>query len=460
MSSKSAYLQGWIPYAKKRYITYGIITIVALILPFITIGGKHLFLLSFDKKQLHLLFTAFDMQEMYLMPFLLIILFLSIFFMTTLGGRVWCGWGCPQTIFTVFYRDLIQTKLLKIRTSIANKQKNPTKKSFKKLISILIWIFLSFLIASNFMWYFVPPEDFFVYIKDPQNHTVLLSIVASIAIFISIDVIYLKEKFCVYVCPYARVQSVMYDDDTIQAIYNTKRGGDVFDAKGIKMWKKPETQNAECIGCEACVHICPTHIDIRKGMQLECINCLECVDACTKIMAAFSKPSLVTWTSPNEVSGGKTKYFRFRTIAYGVALGIVFVALMFMSTKKEHMLLNINRTTELYKIQDDGKTVQNAYTFLFQNTDSKDHRYFFEVNDKRIKIERPKEEFKLRAGQKAKKVVVLETKDELVKTDKKDTPISIVIKAFAVDEKAKITILREATFVYPRQSEFKKHNKD
>lgn len=460
MSSKSAFLKGWIPYAKKRYIAYGIITIVALILPFLQINGKHLFLLSFDKKQLHLLFTAFDMQELYLMPFLLIILFLSIFFMTTLGGRVWCGWGCPQTIFTVIYRDLLQTKLLKIRTSIANKQKNPAKKTFKKFIAVLIWICLSFVMASNFMWYFVPPEDFFIYINDPQNHMVLVTMILLIAAFISVDVMWLQEKFCVYVCPYARVQSVMYDDDTIQAIYNTKRGGDIFDAQGIKMWKKPEAKEAECIGCEACVHICPTHIDIRKGMQLECINCLECVDACTKIMAAFSKPSLVTWTSPNEIKNGKTQYFRFRTIAYGVALSIVFTALMLMSTKKEHMLLNINRTTELYKIKDDGKTVENAYTFLFQNTDSKNHKYYFEVNDTRIQIDRPKKEFSLRAGQKAKKVVVLTTKETLVKTDKKNMPIHITINAFAVDDRQKISIFREATFVYPRQSEFNKYKKE
>ena len=110
-------------YRKKRYTSFIIISLFALILPFIRINGNHLFLLSFDKKQLHLFFTVFDMQELYPMPFVLILLFLGIFFITTLGGRVWCGWSCPQTIFRTIYRDLIETTLLGIRKSIKNKNK-------------------------------------------------------------------------------------------------------------------------------------------------------------------------------------------------------------------------------------------------------------------------------------------------------------------------------------------------
>ena len=113
-------------YAKKRYLTYGFIALVVLVLPFIRINGNHFFLLSFDHKRLDLFFIGFDTQELYLMPFVLIGLFLSIFFITTLAGRIWCAWGCPQTIFRVIYRDLIQTKLLKIHSSLKNKQRNET----------------------------------------------------------------------------------------------------------------------------------------------------------------------------------------------------------------------------------------------------------------------------------------------------------------------------------------------
>ncbi|MDO5045589.1 cytochrome c oxidase accessory protein CcoG [Campylobacter sp.] len=436
-------------YAKKRYIFYSILTCIALILPFIRIGGNHFFLLSFDKKQLHLLFTSFDTQELYLMPFVLIIFFLTIFFLTTLGGRVWCGWSCPQTIFRVIYRDLIQTKILKLHKNINNKQKIISGEFGKKTAGVIMYSALACIAAANFLWFFVPPEDFFAYISNPLEHKFLVGIWFFITAFLVFDIVWLAEKFCVYVCPYARIQSVMFDDDTIQVIYDEKRGGKIYD-KNIKLWKKPPEPENECTGCEACVKICPTHIDIRKGMQLECINCLECVDACSKVMSKLGKKTLIDWTSDNSLkSGKKVNYLRFRTIGYMVVIGVATVILAFMSTKKEYMLLNINRTSELYKIKDDGE-IENAYTFLFQNTDSKAHSYYFDVNDTNIKISRPKEAIELKGGAKKKVVVVLTSKN-LNLSDKNDAPTPIRINAYAKDEKERIKIERETIFVYPKQ---------
>lgn len=444
-------------YNNKRYITYAIISVISLVLPFIRVNEKHFFLLSFDKKQLHLFFTSFDMQELYLMPFLLILLFLGIFFLTTLGGRIWCGWACPQTIFRVIYRDLLETKLLGIRRSIENKQTEKKGQGGKKVIAVAIWSILSVVAASNFLWYFVPPEDFFAYLANPFEHLVLIGFIAVIAGFLIYDVVMLKEDFCIYVCPYARVQSVMYDDDTIQTMYNEKRGGLIYDESGNIINTKPKGQNDECTGCEACVRICPTHIDIRKGMQLECINCLECADACTKVMEKLGKTSLITWTSPNEVvKGDKTHFIRFRTIAYGIALSIAFIALLLMSTKKEYMLLNINRTSQLYKIKDEGKLVENAYTFLFQNTDSKDHTYYFEVINEGIEIKKPTKPFKLKAGHKNKEVVILKASSDLAPNQSENTPTSIQIKAYAVDNKEHIVVLRDTIFIYPSKDAIKK----
>lgn len=458
------YLKDWVPYRIKRYWAYAAATIVALGMPWITINGNHLFLLSFDQKKLHLAGIAFDMQELYLMPFLLMLLFLGIFAVTAVGGRAWCGWACPQTIFRVIYRDGIETKLLGLRKHIKNKQKDPDmskmENKVKSVIAVLLWSVIAFVAAADFLWFFVPPEDFFAYLANPAEHMVLVGVLVSTAIFIILDVVFIKENFCVYICPYSRVQSVLYDDDTIMAVYDPVRGGEIYQGHGYEREKKFTKQkelltvdpSAECTTCESCVTVCPTHIDIRKGLQLECINCLECVDACTSVMGALGKESLVRWSSEKEAVKyeGKTNYFRGKVIAYFAVLSIVLVSLFVMGSKKEHMLLNINKGQRLYKILEHGE-VHNEYIFMFTNTDSKEHTYYFEIigNDK-ITIGRPSEPFRLGAGQKKKKVVILETSEVLAHNTRKDVPIPITIRAYAVDDKEKITVDREVVFFYPR----------
>lgn len=449
------------PYRFKRYYMYAVVTLMSLIVPFIRIDGNHIFLLSFDKKQLHLMGVAFDMQELYLMPFLLMLLFLGIFAVTAIGGRAWCGWACPQTIFRVIYRDLIESTLLKLRR-IKNKQKEPdynnAQNASKKLVGIILWSILSVIAASNFMWYFVPPEDFLAYLLDPAEHMFLIGIVLSIAAFLIYDVVKLKEDFCIYVCPYSRVQSVLYDNDTLQAIYSTKRGGTIYNEHKEKIiFKQNELNpNDECTTCESCVTVCPTHIDIRKGLQLECINCLECVDACTKVMGKLGKPSLVQWSSTNQIFNDKpTKFLRKTTILYTGILLIVLALLFIMGGEKENMLLNINKTTQLYKIDENNK-VSNNFLFLFQNTDSKDHTYALEIIDNpNIKIDRF-EPFKLGAKHLSKKVVILSTNSVLVNDNTKDTPIPVTIKAYAVDEPERIFVFRQAVFVFPRADKLTK----
>ena len=453
----------------KRYITYFIATVVILALPWITVDGNHFFLLSFDKMKLHLAFIQFDMQELYLMPFLLMFLFLAVFGMTVMGGRVFCGWVCPQTAFRAIYRDLIETKILGMRKSIKNKQKEPDmslmKNKVKKMIAIVIAFFSGYLAAANFLWFFVPPEDFFVYLMDYENHLGLIGVMTAIAVFLVYDIVFLQEKFCVYVCPYSRIQSVLYDEHTVMSLYDTNRGGHIYNEDKEKQYTKQkelqvDESHAECTTCEACVTICPTHIDIRKGLQLDCINCLECVDACTTVMGKLGKPSLVTWSSEYEVidKKGKTQFFRGKILGYiGLLIGLM-VILAIMGSEKENMLLNINKEGRLYstKVMPDGKTrVDNAYVFLLQNTQNEDMDFFFDVippegMEGKIEIAKPTKQFKAVPGVKKKKVVILRTTDLLANNPRKDTIIPITIKAYAIGHEENIVVYRDAVFIFPR----------
>jgi cytochrome c oxidase accessory protein FixG len=457
------------PWRIKRYYFYIFITAISLILPWIEVNGNHFFLLSFDKLKLHLAFIQFDMQELYLMPFLLMLMFLGIFGMTVMGGRVFCGWVCPQTIFRVIYRDLIETKLLGLRSRIKNKQKEPdmtkSENKVKKAIAITIWSVLALIAGADFIWFFVPPEDFFNYLSDFNNHWITFGTVLGIAAFLIYDIVFMKENFCIYVCPYSRVQSVLYDEHTVMAIYNMHRGGHIYDGHEKKFTKQKDLQavepHAECTACESCVTVCPTHIDIRQGLQLECINCLECVDACTTVMGKLGKPSLVTWSSDYEVveQKGKTRYFRPKVLAYMTLLvGLMFM-LGYMGSTKEHMLLNINKETRLYSAKkvNDKIRVDNAYVFLLQNTESEKMKFFFEVIPPKgmkgkITIAKPSKPFLVVPGVKKKKVVVLRTEDRLANDNRKDTIIPITIRAYALGHEDKIVVFRKSTFVYPKST--------
>ncbi len=446
------------PYRIKRYWAYIVSTIVALATPFIQIGGNQIFLLSFDRKQLHLMGVVFDMQELYMMPFLLMFLFIGIFAVTAIGGRAWCGWACPQTIFRVIYRDLIEGKLLGLRR-IKNKQKEPDwsepKNAIKRVIAILLWFGISLVAAADFMWYFIPPADFFAYIADFSNHSMLVGFVVGIAVFLVYDVVWMQENFCIYVCPYSRVQTVLYDDDTFQAIYSEKRGGKIYNENKEKVIFKEKDVPADmdCTACQSCVTVCPTHIDIRKGMQLECINCLECVDACTTVMGKLGKESLVQWSSTSEVfNDKKVEFFRKKTMMYMAVMFGIIAMLFVMGGTKEYMLLNVNKTTKLYSIKDDKTRVVNNFLMLFQNTQKETYTYNIEVigeNADKFVIKRFKP-FKLSRGKLAKKVVQLSTTHKLSDDATKDTPISITLKAYAIENPEKVFVFRKAVFMYPR----------
>ncbi|AZL53533.1 cytochrome c oxidase accessory protein CcoG [Aliarcobacter skirrowii] len=436
-------------YSKKRYFTYLFITLFVMILPFLSINGNQILLLSFDKLQFHFFGIAYNVNELYVMPFLLMFLFIGIFALTSIFGRVWCGWACPQTIFRVIYRDLIESTILDLRR-IKNKQKDIdySKKSnqIKKYISLILWFIITLIISSNFMLYFVPPQDFFEYIKDPLNHSFMIIFIVSLAIFLFYDIVFMKENFCVYVCPYSRIQSVLYDDDTKQVTYDFNRGGKIYQNGIQTIFKSSQWSNSEeCTACDACVRICPTHIDIRKGLQVECINCLECSDACSGVMNKLGKKSLINWGSTNRVLNKKNiSIFTKKNISYFFALFLSIFLAFYFSLEKEQFLVNINKTTELYKINKD-KTISNNYILTIHNTQDEDLTFNIKLQDEEnFKIKRF-EQVSLKSGKRAKKILIIESTNDLKNIDSKNIPINIKIYTLEKDYK----IIRKLVFSKP-----------
>ena len=433
-------------YTKKRYLVYLISTILIMTIPFIKINDNHLLLLSFEKLEFHFLGLAFSVSELYVMPFLLMFLFIGIFAMTSMLGRIWCGWACPQTIFRVIYRDLIESTILDLRR-IKNKQKdidyNKKSNQMKKYFAIFLWTIISLIISSNFMLYFVPPEDFFAYIQNPQEHSFMIMFIICVAMFLVYDIVFMKEHFCTYVCPYSRIQSVLYDDDTKQVTYDFNRGGEVYVNReksifNIKQWN----DNQECTTCEACVKVCPTHIDIRKGLQVECINCLECSDACATVMGKLGKESLINWGSTNKVINRKNiSIFTKRNITYFVSLFLALFLAFYFSLEKEDFVANVNKTTELYKI-DENKNISNNYIVTIHNTQDKTLTFDINVLDKENFRVKKFDEVSLEAGKKAKKILIIE---KINNNKNKNHIISIEISTLDKQHK----IIKKISFIEP-----------
>ncbi|MBH0288489.1 cytochrome c oxidase accessory protein CcoG [Helicobacter pylori] len=443
----------------KRYIGFLLISLALLITPFVRIDGAHLFLISFEHKQLHFLGKIFSAEELQILPFMVILLFIGIFFITTSLGRVWCGWACPQTFLRVLYRDVIETKIFKLHKKISNKQESPKNTpsyKIRKALSVLLFAPVVAGLMMLFFFYFIAPEDFFMYLKNPSDHPIAMGFWLFSALVVLFDIVVVAERFCIYLCPYARVQSVLYDNDTLNPIYDEKRGGVLYDNQGRLFPLPPKKRSAEneCVNCLHCVQVCPTHIDIRKGLQLECINCLECVDACTITMAKYNRPSLIQWSSTNATNTRqKVRLVRLKTIAYMGVIAIVVALLAITSFKKERMLLDINRNSDLYELRSSGY-VDNDYVFLFHNTDNKDHEFYFKIlGQKDIHIKKPLNPIAIKAGQKIKAVVILRKPLKGNATEykrAKDILIPIMIQAYSADDK-NITIERESVFIAPSE---------
>jgi cytochrome c oxidase accessory protein FixG len=309
-------VRGWFTSAR-RWSGWLLIAIY-LSLPWIPVGGHPAVFLDIADRRFHLFGFTLAFQDAWLMFFGITGLGFSLFFITSLLGRVWCGWACPQTVFLEHVYRRIERWME--GDAVARRRLDAAPWSASKLVrrggKQLVFFAVSAVIAHLFLAYYVSiPELWTMMSEAPGVHWASFVFVFVFTAILYFNFAWFREQLCIVICPYGRMQSVLIDDHSMVIGYDTRRG----EPRG-----KAGTPDAgACVDCNRCVQVCPTGIDIRQGLQIECIGCAACIDACDDVMTKLKRPTgLVRYDSQAGFAGGKTRWVRGRTILYFVLLAI------------------------------------------------------------------------------------------------------------------------------------------
>ncbi|MDP0489836.1 MAG: cytochrome c oxidase accessory protein CcoG [Verrucomicrobiota bacterium JB023] len=298
-------------YTLLRRVVAFILLAVYILLPWIPINGHPAVFLDLANRRFHLFGLTLAAQDLWVLFFLISGLGFSLFFITSLLGRLWCGWACPYTIFLehIFRRveRLIDGDAPARRRLAAAPWS--LKKLGKRVLKHGIYLLSAALIAHIFVSYFTSLTGLYEAMHNsPLENAKAFGVVVFLTAVLYFCFSWFREQFCIILCPYGRIQSALTDDDTMVIGYDEKRG----EPRGAK--GKTE---GDCIDCRRCVNVCPTGIDIRNGLQIECIGCAACVDACNEIMVKVGQPKgLVRYDSLNGLAGIKRRILRPRLFLY------------------------------------------------------------------------------------------------------------------------------------------------
>lgn len=289
-----------------------------LSLPWIKINGAPAVFLDVADRRFHLFGATLAPQDLWLFFFVVTGLGFSLFFVTALLGRVWCGWACPQTVFLDHvYRRIerwIDGDALK-RRALANAPLSAGKIA-KRIAKHALYLLVSGVITHLFLAYFVSIAEVWEMMHDaPSEHWGAFAFILVATGLLYFNFAWFREQLCIVICPYGRMQSALIDEHSLVIGYDAGRG----EPRG-----KAGTPDAgDCIACNRCVQVCPTGIDIRQGLQMECIGCTACIDACDDVMTRLGRPrGLIRYDSQSGFSGGRTRWVRPRTLLYFALLAV------------------------------------------------------------------------------------------------------------------------------------------
>lgn len=343
-------------------------------------NGRQAVLWDLDNRQFHIFGATFWPQDFILLSAILIIAAFGLFFITVLAGRVWCGYACPQSVWTwVFMRVEQITEGDRGQRIKLDAAPWSLHKLARRSAKHGLWLAVSVITAMAFVGYFTPVRQLTSDLLTLEMGATTAFWVLSFTAATYINAGWLREKVCRDMCPYSRFQSVMFDSDTLVISYDAARG----ENRGPR--RKDADYKAEglgdCIDCTMCVQVCPTGIDIRDGLQLECIGCGACVDACDSVMDKLGYArGLVRYSSENELAGGKTHWLRPRLIGYAAMLAVMIGAFAWALAERPLISLDVTRDRGLFRENALGQ-IENIYSLKIINKTQQARSYAIALVD-------------------------------------------------------------------------------
>lgn len=358
-------------YEYRKYVSY-VLLVFLFVAPFVKINGNQFLMFNILERRFNIFGFPFWPQDFHLFVIMMIIGVVFVILFTVAFGRLFCGWVCPQTIFMEMVFRRIEYWIDGDRGKQIRLSKMPwnAEKIKKRVLKWSIFAIISFLIANVFLAYLIGSDDLIRYITDgPLQHTsTLISLLIFTGVFYFVFA-WFREQVCIIACPYGRLQGVLLDNKSIVVAYDHKRGEkEEGRAKFKKNEDRPTTGKGDCIDCFACVHVCPTGIDIRNGTQLECVNCTACIDACDHMMEAVNLPKgLIRYASEDNIEKKEPFKLTARLKGYISVLGIltaVLIGMLFLRNDIEASILRL--PGQLYEHKADN-IISNVYTFKLIN---------------------------------------------------------------------------------------------
>ncbi|NEX62286.1 cytochrome c oxidase accessory protein CcoG [Noviherbaspirillum galbum] len=375
-------VKGW--YASWRWVCVWLTQLVFYGLPWLTLNGRQAVLFDLEARKFYIFGVVLWPQDFIYLALLLIICAYSLFLFTAIAGRLWCGYACPQTVYTEIFM-WIERKIEGTRSARMRLDKQPmsAEKFFKKSAKHAAWGAVALWTGITFVGYFTPIHKLMGEIASfglgPWEwFWVLFYGFATYG-----NAGWMREQVCKYMCPYARFQSSMFDKDTLIITYDKERG----DPRGAGSKSGGRANLGDCIDCSMCVQVCPTGIDIRDGLQSDCIGCAACVDACNIVMDKVGSPrGLIRYSTENGMKDKLTvpqirrRAMRPRVLIYSGILVVILAAFFGSLLTRTPLKVDVIRDRGAMGRELDDGSIENVYRLQIMNTDEAGHRFRIKVS--------------------------------------------------------------------------------